>query len=93
MCGEPTAPADRITPHGLEPIDAEAAGLPAPADAVGMAGRQVVDVLAILDPHLLAGLDHGRSDRRPIDPSAHKRCEVAAFKVSLPLRRGATHLG
>src|SRR5438046_1050076 len=33
---------------------AAAAGLLAPADAIAMAGRQVVDVLAVFEPDLLA---------------------------------------
>ena len=113
MCGEPIAPADRITSRAgigmfhraaarefdagraacrrtarggparlvtsceVGPLQrrmqigargagaaAAAAGLLAPADAVAGAGRQVVDVLAVFQAELLAGLDHRRADRR-----------------------------
>jgi hypothetical protein len=40
----------------------------APPDAVLVAGRQVVDVLAVFETDLFAGLEHGGADRRPVGP-------------------------
>src|SRR5689334_1226823 len=42
---------------------AAAAGLLTPADAVAMTRRQIVDVLAIFEPELLAGLEDRGADR------------------------------
>src|SRR4029077_2012675 len=45
---------------------APAARLLTPADAATGAGRQVVDVLTVLEADLLTGLDHRRAERRPV---------------------------
>ena len=131
MCGEPTAPADRITSRAasarldraaarefdadralaveqdavdqrvgdelqVRPLQrrmqigargagaaAAAAGLLAPADAVAGAGRQVVDVLAVFEAELLAGLDHRRADRRAVHFRGEQRPVLAAHRRCL----------
>ena len=133
MCGEPIAPADRITSRAasarstraaarefdagralaveqdavdqrvgdelqVRPLQrraqigargagaaAAAAGLLAPADAVAGAGRQVVDVLAVFEADLLAGLDHRRADRRPVRLRGEERPVLAAHLAALAL--------
>src|SRR6266702_5409945 len=57
---------------------AAAAGLLAPPDAVAGAGRQAVDILAIFEPELLAGLDHGGADFRPVHLRGEERPVLAA---------------
>jgi hypothetical protein len=44
-----------------------AAGLLTPADAILVARRQVVQVLAIFEPELQPGLNRRGADQRPID--------------------------
>src|ERR1700731_2472117 len=60
-----------------------AAGLLAPADAVAGAGRQVVDVLAVFEPDLLARLERGRADRRPVRLRGEQRPVLAARLAAL----------
>src|SRR5437763_3558069 len=57
---------------------AAATGLLAPADAVAMTRRQVVDVLAIFEPKLLAGLKDRGADRRPVRFRGEERALLAA---------------
>src|SRR3954454_24294565 len=64
---------------------APAAGLLAPADAVGMAGRQVVEVLAVFEADLLAGLEYGRADRRAVGLGGKERPLLAARLAALAL--------
>src|SRR6266513_869891 len=68
---------------------AAAAGLLAPADAVAMTRRQIVDVLAIFEPKLLAGFEHGGTDRRPVGFRGEERPVLAAHLgfLSLPALR------
>ena len=62
-----------------------AAGLLAPADAVAGARRRVVDVLAVLEAELLAGLDHRRADRRAVHLRREQRAVLAAHGAALAL--------
>src|SRR5271166_3933888 len=62
-----------------------AAGLLAPADAVLMAGRQVVEVLAVFEPDLFAGLEHGCADCRPVGPRREQRPLLAARLAAFAL--------
>src|SRR5215469_5639602 len=55
----------QISTRGAGPPSA-AARLLAPADTVAGAGWQVVHVLAVFEPDLLAGLDYRRAERRPL---------------------------
>ena len=64
---------------------AAAAGLLAPADAVAGAGRQVVDVLAVFEAELLAGLDHRRADRRAVHLRGEQRPVLAAHLAAFAL--------
>src|SRR5579862_9202345 len=64
---------------------AAAAGLLAPADAVAGAGRDRVDVLAVFEPDLLAGLDHAGADRRPVHLRGEERPVLAAHRGFLAL--------
>ncbi len=64
---------------------AAAAGLLAPADTVLVAGRQVVEVVAVFEPDLLAGLEHGRADRRPVGLRGEERPLLAARLAALAL--------
>src|SRR5205085_2665947 len=57
---------------------AAASGLLAPADAVAMTRRQIVDVLAVFEPKLLAGFEHGGTDRRPVGFRGEERSLLAA---------------
>src|ERR1700733_6279679 len=74
MCGEPIAPADKITSRLASARSTwpprenstPTARLLAPADAVARAGRDIVDVLAVFEPEFLAGLDHAGADRRTV---------------------------
>src|SRR5579862_1954593 len=60
-----------------------AAGLLAPADAVAGAGRHVVDVLAVFETDLFAGLDHGGADFRPVGARGGQRALFAAQLTAL----------
>src|ERR1700732_4905126 len=62
-----------------------ATGLLAPADAGGGAGRQVVDVLTVLQAELLAGLDHRRADRRAVHFRREQRPVLAAHRAAFAL--------
>ena len=62
-----------------------AAGLLAPADAVAGTGRQIVDVLAVFQPDLPAGLQHRRADRRPIHLRGEQRPVLAAHRAAVAL--------
>ena len=64
---------------------AAAAGLLAPANAVCMAGRQVVDVLPVFEADLLSGLEHRRADRRPVGLRGEERPVLAARRASFAL--------
>ena len=64
---------------------AAAARLLAPADAVRVAVRQVVDVLAVFEPDLLAGLEHGGADRRPVSLRGEERPVLAAHIAAFAL--------
>src|ERR1700758_454079 len=71
--------------HRLPQISARGAGPPsaaarllAPADAVAGAGWQVVHVLAVFEPDLLAGLDYRRAERRPLHFRGKERTATAA---------------
>src|SRR5437763_4064421 len=64
---------------------AAAAGLLAPADAVAMTRRQIVDVLAIFETELLAGFEHGGADRRPVGFRGEERALLAARLAGLAL--------
>src|SRR5205807_4231046 len=55
-----------------------AARLLAPADAVAMTKRQVVQVLAVFEADLLARLEGGGADRRPVDLRGEQRPFLAA---------------
>src|SRR5207244_8193506 len=56
-----------------------------PADAVAGAGRQVVDVFAVFGPDLLARLERGRADRRPVRLRGEQRPVLAARRAAFPL--------
>src|SRR5204863_8207808 len=62
-----------------------AARLLAPADAVLVAGRQVVQVLAIFEAKLQPGLERRRGDRRPVNPRGEQRALLAAHLAALAL--------
>src|SRR6185312_8560427 len=64
---------------------AAAPRLLAPADAVARAGRQIVDVLAIFQAELFAGLDHRGADRRTIHLRGEQRTGFAADGVAFTL--------
>src|SRR6516225_10202107 len=71
-----------------------AARLLAPADAVLVAGRQVVDVLAVFETDLFAGLQHGGADRRAIGLRREERTVLAAHRAALSLPAlGPTEIG
>ena len=67
----------QVGPRGAGATPA-AAGLLAPADAVAMTERQVVQVLAVFETDLLAGLERGRADRRPVGLRGEQRPLLAA---------------
>src|SRR5205823_5104227 len=81
-CGEPTAPAARITSRAASAISTPparergagatpaAAGLLAPTDAVAGAGRQVVDVRSVIDAEFAGRIDDRLAHRWPF---AHRR--------------------
>src|SRR5439155_25331013 len=56
----------QIGPRGARAAPS-AARLLAPADAVAVGSRQVVQVLAVFETDLFARLQRGRADRRPVD--------------------------
>src|SRR5215472_15694958 len=62
-----------------------AARLLAPADAVLVARRQVVDVLAVFETDLFAGLEHGGADRRAIGLRGKERPLLAAHGAAFAL--------
>src|SRR5271169_6813884 len=64
---------------------APAAGLLTPADTVAVTRGQVVQVLAVFEPDLLAGLDHRRADRRPVRLRGVKWPVLAAHRVAFAL--------
>ena len=64
---------------------AAAAGLLAPANAVCMARRQVVDVVPVFEADLLSGLEHRRADRRPVGLRGEERPVLAARRASFAL--------
>src|SRR5438552_16854361 len=64
---------------------AAAAGLLAPADAVAMTRRQVVDILAIFETELFAGLEDRSADRRPVGFRSEQRPVLAARLAGLTL--------
>src|SRR3954471_15378842 len=64
---------------------AAATGLLAPADAVAGAGLDVVEVLAVFEPELLAGLDDGGADCRSVDLRGEQRPVLAAYVSFLAL--------
>src|SRR5690349_15111814 len=70
---------------------AAASGLLAPADAVAMTRRQIVDILAIFETELFTGLKDCRADRRPVGFRSEERplfaARVAGF--ALPPFRSA----
>src|SRR5262249_18851039 len=71
-----------------------AAGLLNPADAGRMPGRQVVEVLAILEADLPAGFDRDGADRRPVGLRGEQRAVLAAYRglFALPAL-GRTEIG
>ena len=64
---------------------AAASGLLAPADAVAMTRRQIVDVLAIFETELFAGLKDRGADRRPVRFRGEERALLAARLAGLAL--------
>ncbi len=65
-----------------------AAGLLHPADAVAGAGRQMVDIVAVFEPELLARLDHHLAQRWLVGgargeerPARAVKCVAAAFPI------------
>src|SRR5216683_1623874 len=103
MCGEPIAPADRITSRAasarsttpLRENSTPTARLPSnrtrctsalvTSSRFGRfsAGRRYVR--AVFEPDLLAGLDHGRADRRPVGPRGEQRPLLAAYLAAVAL--------
>src|SRR5208282_421576 len=60
-----------------------ATGLLAPADTVAGTRWQIVDVLAVFEPDLPAGLEHRGADRRPIHLRGEQRAVLAAHRVAV----------
>ena len=65
---------------------AAAAGLLAPADAIGVAADEVVDVGLVFEPDLLAGLDHRLAQRRPVHLRREQRPLAPAHLAALLAR-------